>query len=547
MAILDGRTLITANNTTANIDDLAGAATGNQNTETYIEGTASVSSKISQATGGLLYDYGTAQNFSSNHFYFWWNVSTAGLLNTKSAGGIRIRFCGATVTDFFEVYVEGKDTYSGGWKMTVLGIEDAKNNPSNTGGTPPATSAIRYVGLVFNVSGMISGNVDNCFLDAMWRLPDGVPGIKVEGLNTGSTAWTWDDVVSAGDAADTTKAWGSIFRRDGVIFVNTPIRFGTSAAVTNGFSDTSEVIAFEDHRVGSDFYQIDVINGSIPQYTTFGARSGTGDISVGYNGCVFTAASTGKRYSIKATNSNIDQVEFLGCTFSHGSNINIAHTNTEFRSCVITDCNSLLHSTGSLSASFQKNTVTGANTGDGVAFITTDNPSEIKGCSFVFSDGHAMEITATGTNQFSNNTFAGYGTNTDAAIYNNSGGTVVLQVTGVGDTSPSVRNGSGASTTINKSVSITVTCVDSSDNTAVENARVAVFEDDGTQLMNELTSASGVATELFDYTEDVNIVVRIRKSSDEIQYLPVNTSGIITEDGFTLRQPLTEDLTIIDP
>lgn len=101
--------------------------------------------------------------------------------------------------------------------------------------------------------------------------------------------------------------------------------------------------------------------------------------------------------------------------------------------------------------------ISGAATADGEAFIISDNPTNIKNNAFTFSDGHALELTATGTYTLTANTFTDYGANgtTDAAIYNNSGGAVTLNVTG-GVASPTIRNGTGASTTVNNNISLTI-------------------------------------------------------------------------------------------
>ncbi len=92
--------------------------------------------------------------------------------------------------------------------------------------------------------------------------------------------------------------------------------------------------------------------------------------------------------------------------------------------------------------------------------IVCDDPSAIERCDFTASadGGHAIEITTPGTYAFSGNTFTGYGADgtPDAAIYNNSGGAVTLNITGGGDT-PTVRNGTGASTTINSGATLTIT------------------------------------------------------------------------------------------
>lgn len=89
--------------------------------------------------------------------------------------------------------------------------------------------------------------------------------------------------------------------------------------------------------------------------------------------------------------------------------------------------------------------------------VIVSDPGLVEACTFRQGPlgGHAIEITQPGTFAFVGNTFEGYdldGT-ADAVIYNNSGGHVVLNVSG-GD-APTVRNGSGASTTINSLVTLT--------------------------------------------------------------------------------------------
>lgn len=93
------------------------------------------------------------------------------------------------------------------------------------------------------------------------------------------------------------------------------------------------------------------------------------------------------------------------------------------------------------------------------AALLSTQPGRIADCSFVSAGtGHAIEITAAGTYTFDGNIFTGYGSagTTDAAIYNNSGGAVTLNITGGGST-PTIRNGAGASTTVNSNVAVTLT------------------------------------------------------------------------------------------
>jgi hypothetical protein len=90
--------------------------------------------------------------------------------------------------------------------------------------------------------------------------------------------------------------------------------------------------------------------------------------------------------------------------------------------------------------------------------MTTTNPSTIQNCSFVSAGtGHAVTITTPGTYTFSGNQFAGYGSTgtTNAAIYNNSGGAVTLNISGGGSV-PTYRNGTSASTTIVAAANVTL-------------------------------------------------------------------------------------------
>jgi len=106
---------------------------------------------------------------------------------------------------------------------------------------------------------------------------------------------------------------------------------------------------------------------------------------------------------------------------------------------------------------------------------TADNMSDI---SFI-SDGtgHGVYITASGTYTFDNWTFSGYGANdtTDAAVYNNSGGSVTINVSG-GD-SPTVRNGTSASTTVNNPRTYTVSGVETNSEVRIYNADTDAFLD----------------------------------------------------------------------
>ena len=94
----------------------------------------------------------------------------------------------------------------------------------------------------------------------------------------------------------------------------------------------------------------------------------------------------------------------------------------------------------------------------GIAACSDADFTKISDCEFVLTgSGHALEISAPGNYGLTALSFTGFGPDgaVDAAIYNNSGGAVTLNISG-GNT-PSVRNGAGATTVLNNAVSVTLT------------------------------------------------------------------------------------------
>ena len=114
-----------------------------------------------------------------------------------------------------------------------------------------------------------------------------------------------------------------------------------------------------------------------------------------------------------------------------------------------------------------------------------------------------------------------------AAIYNNSGGSVTVNVGG-GGTSPAYRNGSGATTTIVNSVALKVTVTNQAGNPLL-GVNVRYEESDGTLIAQGATNASGI----FTFNEDVvnlphtnaRIDVRRKDFEDKFQTLTIPTTG----------------------
>ena len=476
MAIVDNRTVVDLATSAANYVGTSLA----DDTEIVYQGSNSVAENMTNSTRTILYNATSTQNWSNNTFLILVNCGIVGLLDTIAAGGFTVRFTGASTSDFFEVYVGGSDSwptaFAGGWVYFVVDIEVASASPSNTGGTAPATSAIQHVGITATTAAM-TRNVDNTWLNGIWRLPSGTPGILVEGQNTGSVDWTFADIESASE----TNLWGTFRTADGGAYVSSvPLRIGNSTdSVTHGFTDTNQSLLWQTAPFLTDgYYGVEVVGSATNTInTTWGVKTGTGTDATGAQGILIQsdAGTSGLRWYLTA-NSNIDSFNAYGCTFVNGETSTLDNDNVETISSTFLNCNEAIQSSGAttalVSSLWQRNSVIDANTLDGVGFLKTEDLDNIKYSSFQFSDGHAIEITATTGDLTSEtlleNTFTGYSSttgSTDAAIYNNSGNDVQISSTGGNLVTTSYRNGTSATTTITASITITLTNM--KDNTEV--------------------------------------------------------------------------------
>lgn len=180
-------------------------------------------------------------------------------------------------------------------------------------------------------------------------------------------------------------------------------------------------------------------------------------------------------------------------------------------------------------------------------WVSTASPSIFTNCTFTGGGGHAIRITSPGIYNFSGNIFNSFGSTgtTSAAIYNDSGGAVTLNILSGGST-PTYRNGTGASTTVNNNVTVTVKILDVL-GVAIQNARVAVYRtSDSLELGNALTNASGIMTFSYNYSSDTAVDIRTRKNSPgTTRYINNDSFGTITSSGLSVTITMIVD-TIVD-
>ncbi len=336
MSIIDGRTQEDNANAVGTAWVGIGGTTPNLDNDTFVEGTGSISTTADATAGteGLAWDNESTFDGTDRIYYLWVNIANPGQMETKANGGIKVHVTGATATNFVERYFEGKDTYSGGWKMFVIDMNDVIQNADNSGGTPPVITAIQRIGITVEIFGALMPKMqDNLFLDAIWSLAKGTPGIRVESDNSGSP-WTWADIVDAGDRFDITKAWGHVQEVDGVITLYSSIEFGDSAGVTStDFVDaTGAIVVFGEgaNPLPDDIYEITIVgNGTGTTDIDFGSVVGSGDDRQGIGGTSWSTGGPLYTFDGETDIADVDTLNIYSGSFTDAGTIQFSGSTKE--------------------------------------------------------------------------------------------------------------------------------------------------------------------------------------------------------------------------
>lgn len=178
---------------------------------------------------------------------------------------------------------------------------------------------------------------------------------------------------------------------------------------------------------------------------------------------------------------------FSGCTITNSSISGVPAGNDTLTTNASTNIDN---------CTINVSTVTSANRWCSVA-----DPTIFSGCTFTgtSSTGHAIRITTAGTYSLVGNTFTGFGANgtNSAAIYNDSGGAVTLNISGTASV-PTYRNGTSASTTVNLTTNLTINIVDADGVAITDNCEVTIVRvSDEVILSQEDNVVDGTVTYSF--------------------------------------------------
>jgi len=299
----------------------------------------------------------------------------------------------------------------------------------------------------------------------------GNDGLRISGGTTGARG-TLQEIVNEDQSSADGKAHGIIRTLStGLYSAQGPLNFGdASSPITDCyFEDVGRVLSFEDRNISDDKYYINVA----------GSAGVTNLFSL--SGCTITTA--GPLVSMDFSGGNLDTLTldanaFVGLgnsvTFSNAADAT-GHNIT----------NNVFTESGQIDpgdVTFTGNTISDTTNIDGGILLDADGSANWEDLIFNYGDGtgspivgHAIYITATGTYDFTNFTYNGYGLDASdtAAVFNDSGGLVTINVLG-GD-SPTVLNGSGATTDIVNPITFSVSNI-------VTNSEVRVYDTTKTEL-----------------------------------------------------------------
>jgi hypothetical protein len=470
----------------------------------FLQGTNCVSKAFTTGTppllGGSVFDNAAGVTVPTDGAVFvWFYYQCPNAVDTEANGGVRL-IVGSGQGAFYAWKLKGKDTYTyGGW----LCLAANPNTPTTgtegpvadyTVGAPTATK--QWFGIACNVLATSKGSALG--VDAV-RYGRGTMQVEFGSLADGRATFTGAAAQNDG----TSNRWGLFQAVDGGYLQQGLFLMGTATNAVDFRDSNVQITIANTKKVSTNFNTFEVRNASsVVSWTNVGVQA-------------LGTVSRGRWLTTNNATINLTTCSFTDMgTFGFLSNSTIL-TST-FRRCQLVTQSSA--------------TFTGCtfdSTADSVKALLSNNPGAISNCTFVSSGTkHAIEISTAGTYSFSGNTFTGYastdGSTGNECIYNNSGGAVTLNVSG--GTTPTIRNGSGATTTVNSTVTVTVTPL-------ATGSEVRAYKvSDGTELAGiESSTGSSFAMGLPSGVA-VNIVV--------LCYAPPKIPVRIENVSFTVNQNL---------
>jgi len=487
-----------------------------------IEPTNSVTKQVTGAgtLKGMVYEYGSTRTQATNdHIYQWIYATCPGLIDTLSAGGMRISI-GTSDTDLMEYYIRGLTEYAaGGWVCEPVRYDSAVTpSPGRKLGTPgSAPSSFGGELLTTDTIKAVNFSVDVCYEGSQ---------IEVTAGDSGTPATL---VALTTYAYDNTRRWGVVLPTAAGADLQGKVYWGTASTACYA-RDTGKFVSIVNtpHSL-TDLTEVIHANASSDQE---------------FLGFTFQAAGTNNRGKFSILNNA--PVDYTGTIFADIDTFVAGGTNSVLDECTFLRTNEV---TGAGASFLSTNFLTPTVAADSYALLyneTADPNGELDNASFSMgtNDHHAIEFgtSAPTTMTLTGVTFTGFNETTDDQnnstlnFLRTSGSTTVnIEGTGTAAASITTKTTGTHTVTVSGSVPVTITCKDSNGD-GIEGINVRVEEDPGgTLVSNGSTNSSGIYTSSFtDSTpQDVKVVAR-QKAYRPNQAFDTIVSGTGLSVSFTM-------------
>lgn len=502
--------------------DDGGAATADSDYP-YIQGNVAITQQCTKASiASLIVDNVGEITLPTDGAYLAWHffASSTGL-DTYANGGMRF-MVGDSYDDFYSWDVGGVDfgrNPYGGWENQAVNTTVTSDD---TVGAPGATET--HVGVA--VKTLVAIGKGN---------PHGVDAVRYgrcssifEFGDLGNGYCTFAGYAAAND--NSSNMWGLIQAIPGGFLYKGKMTIGTVGNAADMRVANVTILIDDTPKVTANFNTIEVNNA--------GTRCDWDNVKITALG----TTSPGRLVCNANADLNWDSCQFADMgTFLFGGS-NSTSTNTLW-----TRCGAITAAGATLTSSQVIESTVAANASALIWNVATDPNGYLD--NMVFEKGtnahHAIELgtssplTVTFTGLTSTGFSASDGQNDSFFHVKRVAGTVTINL--VGCTGNFKYKSDGATVNVVTSVTVTVTAYDNllnpQEGVSVYVQNAAGPFDDTSQIVRELTNASGVASEGYGGATPLNVVIRGRKKGKE----PVDTVGVIGASGLDTTITIEDD------
>jgi len=421
---------------TVTISNIGGGQGAGTDQDLFLQGDQAVSRRIDNSSLGWTVSTGAggSANLSATgtHLVLWMGSITWSLVNNFQV----VITSGNNQDAYHDVPSAQFPLTQGGFIPVWVDVtRTADGAVTNT----PTLSSVNGVG-IYAVMGNTAGNLKNVQADASFY---GTAGYSLTGTSNIGQVLTAEENTSTG-------LKGVLQEKSGIYFCQARLIIGASDAaaatpVATTYSDSNITVIFPNQPlVATDFMgQTINLGNASTTYSLTGSTVGAGNPTGASTrpDLIFTGTS-GSATLTNCTLLGMRTVDFTStCTFDGGilDTVNLTQGGSEIKNCEI-------RTRTATQVAVVNDATFGISTGiHDVTFKQEGN-------------GHAIEFTSGSAVTLTNVEFSGYGADgsNSAAIYNNTGGALAITVSGGNSANYTIRNGSGASTSLIASKNLTI-------------------------------------------------------------------------------------------